>query len=74
MSNIKKLSQKMEVEWDVFDNYHAILEWSLTVPYISHMIDNELDQDDQSHREDNDTFERKFISDCYALLCLDKLR
>ena len=31
------------------------------------MLDNELDQDDQSHREDNDTFERKFVSDCDAL-------
>ena len=31
------------------------------------MLDNELDQDDQSHREDNDTLERKFVSDCDAL-------
>ena len=51
----------------LFDNYHAILEWSLTVPYISQMLDNELDQDDQSHREDNVTFKRKFVSDCDAL-------
>ena len=47
----------------LFDNYHAILEWSLTVPYISQMLDNEHDQDDQNHREDNATFERKFVSD-----------
>ena len=40
--------------------------WSLTVPYISQMLDNELDQDDQSHREDNVTFERKFVFDCDA--------
>ena len=40
----------------LFDNHHAILEWSLTVPYISQMLDNKLHQDDQSHREDNDTF------------------
>ena len=51
----------------LLDNYHAILEWSLTVPYISQMIDNELDQDDQSHREVNDTFERNFVSDCDVL-------
>ena len=51
----------------LFDNYHAILEWSLTVPYISQMLDDELHQDDQSHREVNDTFERKFVSDCDAL-------
>ena len=50
-----------------FDNFHAILEWSLTVPYISQMLDNELDQDVQSYREDNVTFERKFVSDCDAL-------
>ena len=41
----------------LFDNNHAILEWSLTVLYISQMLDNEVEQDDQSHREDNDTFE-----------------
>ena len=51
----------------LFDNYHAIIELSLTVPYVSQMLDNELDQDDQSHREDNDPFERKFVSDCDAL-------
>ena len=51
----------------LFDNHHAILEWSLTVPYISQILDNKLHQDDQSHHEDNDTFERKFISDCDAL-------
>ena len=50
----------------LFDNYHALLEWSLTVPYISQMLDSELHQNDQSHREGNDTFERKFVSDCDA--------
>ena len=31
------------------------------------MLNNELDQDDQSHHEENDPFERKFVSDSDAL-------
>ena len=31
------------------------------------MLDNKLDEYDQSHHEDNDTFERKFVSDCDVL-------
>ena len=66
MSNIIKLSKKGGGV-GLFDNYHAILEWSLTVPYISQMLDYELNQDDQSHHEDNDTFEKMVVSDCDAL-------
>ena len=57
----------MEVVWDFFDDSNAILEWSLTAPHIAQLLDDAVVNDDQNHHEDNDRFERTFLSDCEAL-------
>ena len=51
----------------LFDKSNAILEWTLTAPYIAQLLDDAVVNDDQNHHEDNDRFERTFLSNCEAL-------
>ena len=48
----------------LFTNAKAILEWSLTSSYVSEMLFDITEKEDDKHHEDNDRYESSFIADC----------